>query len=201
MSIQKQVCQFKVTLLEIEPAIWRRIVVPASYTFWDLHVAIQDSMGWLDYHLHLFRVTDLETGTREEIGIPDEDRFEDDVQCVPSWEKPITDYFREPGTRAEYLYDFGDDWQHELELEAIRERIPKRRYPICEGGARACPPEDCGGVPGYFDFLRILNDPADDEHETIERWLGRPYDPNAFDPKKVHFDDPRKRWEFAFRNA
>ena len=201
MRQKKQVYQVKVTLLEIEPLIWRRILVPASYSFWDFHVAIQDSMGWLDYHLHLFRVTNPETGEREEIGIPDDDGFEDDTPCMPGWEIPITEYFREPGTRTEYLYDFGDDWQHEVELEAILERVPKKKYPVCVAGARACPPEDCGGVPGYWDFLRIIGDPTDEEHETMRRWLGRPYEPNVFDPANVHFDNPRKRWDFAFRNA
>jgi len=201
MSQKQHVHQFKVTLLEIEPRIWRRLLVPASYSFWDLHVAIQDSMGWLDYHLHLFRVTNPETGELQEIGIPDDDPFEDDVVCMPGWEIPVADYFQKAGTRAQYLYDFGDDWQHEVELEAILERVPKKKYPICADGARACPPEDCGGVPGYEDFLRIIADPTDEEYESMRRWLGRPYDPNAFDPKKVRFDSPKKRWDFAFRGA
>ena len=201
MRPTKHVYQFKVTLLEIEPRIWRRILVPASYSFWDFHVAIQDAMGWLDYHLHLFRVTNPETGEREEIGIPDEDGFEDEVPCMPGWEVPIVDYFREAGTRAEYLYDFGDDWQHQVELETILERVPKKKYPLCTDGAQACPPEDCGGPPGYEDFLRILSGPTDEEHENIKRWIGRPYDPKAFDPKNVRFDNPQRRWNFAFRGA
>jgi len=120
---------------------------------------------------------------------------------MPGWEIPIAEYFREPGTRAEYLYDFGDDWQHEVELEGILEHVPKKKYPVCVAGARACPPEDCGGVPGYWDFLRIIGDPADEEHENMKEWLGRPYKPNAFDTAKVHFDNPKKRWDFAFRNV
>ena len=201
MRPKRHAYQFKVTLPEIEPRIWRRILVPASYSFWDFHVAIQDCMGWLDYHLHLFRVTNPETGEREEIGIPDDDPFQDDTPCMPGWEIPIADSFREPGTLAEYLYDFGDDWQHEVELEAVLERVPKKKYPVCVDGARACPPEDCGGVPGYENFLRIIADPTDEEYESTRRWVGRPYDPSAFDPKKVRFDNPQKRWDFAFRGA
>lgn len=190
--------QLKVTLKGIEPEVWRRIVVPASYSFWDLHVAIQDSMGWLDYHLHAFRLRNSESGEVEQIGIPDDDAFEDAEPFLAGWEVPIADYFREPGARAEYEYDFGDGWEHEVVLEEITVRVPKAKYPICSDGAGACPPEDCGGVPGYEEMLRVLRDPTHEEHETTVQWVGGRYDPAVFDPKKVRFDSPRKRWRIAF---
>ena len=160
MSRPSQAYQFKVTLLEIEPAIWRRIVVPVRYSFWDLHVAIQDSMGWLDYHLHLFRVREPESGEVDEIGIPDAEPYEGEPQCLPGWEVSIVDYFAEPGDTAEYLYDFGDDWKHLVMFEGLVNRVPKTRYPKCLAGSRACPPEDCGGVGGYEDVLRVIADPS-----------------------------------------
>lgn len=198
MSDKKTVYQFKISLNGISPLIWRRIQVPQKYNFWDLHVAVQDSMGWLDCHLHLFRIRNPETGEAEEIGIPDDDPFDDDRPCLPGWEAPLDVYFKAPGTRADYEYDFGDGWEHELILEDVVSRIPKQKYPICVAGERACPPEDCGGIWGYEELLRTIRDPSDEEYESTMQWLGGNYDPEAFDPKKVRFDDPRKRWQIAF---
>jgi hypothetical protein len=192
--------QFKVTLKGIEPKVWRRIVVPAGYSFWDLHVAIQDSMGWLDYHLHAFRLRNPETGETDQIGIPDDDAFEDDEPVLPGWEIPMVEYFRQSGDRAEYEYDLGDGWEHEVVLEEISARVPGAKYPICLDGAGARPPEDCGGVPGYEEMLKVLGDPTHEEHESTLRWVGGHYDPAAFDPKKVHFDSPKKRWRIAFED-
>ena len=141
--------QFKVTLMGIDPAVWRRIVVPADYSFWDLHVAIQDSMGWLDCHLHAFRLRNPDTGEAVEIGIPDDDPFDGQPQPLIGWDTPLVAYFRLPGDRADYEYDFGDGWEHEVLLEHITSRLPSGQYPVCLEGARACPPEDSGGVHGY----------------------------------------------------
>jgi len=198
MEPKNQTLQFKVTLMGIEPEVWRRIVVPRNYSFWDLHVAIQDAMGWLDYHLHAFRMQNSETGEVHQIGIPD-DSFEDAAPVLAGWEVPISGYFREPGDRAFYEYDFGDGWEHEVVLEEIGSPIPRKRYPMCVNGARACPPEDCGGVPGYEELLEVLRDPTHEEHESMLEWVGGKYDPAAFSPKKVRFDDPKKRWRNAFQ--
>ncbi len=200
MDSKKLVYQFKVSLKGVKPAVWRRIEVPASYSFWDLHVAIQDSIGWLDYHLHKFSVLNPETEIIEEIGIPDDDPFEDDPVCLPGWELPISDYFKRPCGRANYEYDFGDGWEHEIILERIIPREPRIKYPKCTGGERACPPEDCGGIGGYEDMLEILGDPSHEEHESMMEWIGGKYDPDAFEPKKVRFDNPGKRWKIAFTN-
>src|SRR5271169_5630758 len=122
MDMEKIVFQFKISLRDVEPEIWRRIVVPANYSFWDLHVAIQDSMGWLDYHLHSFGVKNPANGVVEEIGIPDDDWIDDEVVFLPGWEIPIANYFQKPGDNATYEYDFGDAWEHEIILEMIGER-------------------------------------------------------------------------------
>jgi hypothetical protein len=112
------VYKFKITLKRIKPPIWRRIQVPETYTFWDLHVAIQDVMGWLDYHLHHFEIFNPSTGVREEIGIPDED-FEWSRIILPGWEQKIADYFSIDNDKAEYIYDYGDNWEHIIKLEKI----------------------------------------------------------------------------------
>ncbi len=200
MDSKKLTYHFRISLKEIEPTIWRRLEVPASYSFWDLHVAIQDAMGWLDYHLHVFRVANPETGGIDEIGIPDEEAFEGDPVSLPGWEIPLAEYFIKPGDRADYEYDFGDGWEHEIVLEKIQPRVPKTKYPRCLDGARACPPEDCGGVGGYESMLEIIFDPSNEEHESTMTWLGGGFDPEKFDPKAVKFDNPKKRWKIAFRH-
>jgi Plasmid pRiA4b ORF-3-like protein len=197
MMATAQVYQFKLVLVGVEPPIWRRIQVPETYSFWDLHVALQDSMGWLDYHLHVFRVAKPETGEVEQIGIPDDDPFEGDKPTLPGWEIPITRHFPRTGTVAQYEYDFGDGWEHELTLEAILPRQAGQKYPLCVDGARACPPEDCGGVHGYEDLLTTIQDPTHEEYERILEWLGGRFDPDKFDPKRVKFDNPARRYKLA----
>jgi len=190
--------QFRIALLELAPPVWRTIQVPASYSLWDLHVAIQDSMGWLDYHLHVFRMTRPGTDTVVQIGIPDEDGFERDEPILPGWDLPIVRYFTHPGAAARYEYDFGDGWEHEVTLEAIVPRQKGRRYPYCLAGERRCPPEDCGGVGGYESLVAVMRDPAHEEYESTLRWLGGRFDPERFNAKKVKFDNPGKRWDLAF---
>ena len=201
MDTKRDTLEFSIGLTEIEPRIWRRIEVPASYSFWDLHVAIQDSMGWLDYHLHAFRIQNPKTGALDEIGIPDEDAFEGEPGFLPGWQIPAVRYFQRLGDRAEYEYDFGDSWQHEVVLEAVRRRHAKTKYPRCVAGARACPPEDCGGPRGYAELLATIADPAHEEHESTLRWLGGRFDPEAFDARRVRFDNPKKRWRIAFADG
>jgi hypothetical protein len=198
---KRQTLQFKVQLSGSEPLIWRQFEVPASYTFWDLHVAIQDAMGWQDCHLHAFRVRNPLTGEAAEIGIPDEDQFEGEPDFLPGWDVLVADYLSQAGDRAEYEYDFGDGWEHELVLEAVGVRHAKTRYPCCLAGARACPPEDCGGMGGYAELLQTIADPAHEEYENTMTWLGGAFDAAAFDPRRVHFDNPEKRWQIAFGNG
>jgi hypothetical protein len=117
-NIKKQIFQFKITLTRIEPAIWRRIQVPAKYSFWDLHVAIQDSMGWLDSHLHSFSLRPKHKRESIQIGIPDEDW--DEIPVLAGWQVPINDYLYDPGQSMQYLYDFGDHWMHDVLLVMSR---------------------------------------------------------------------------------
>lgn len=190
-----KVYQFKISLRDIKPSIWRGIQVPGTYTFWDLHVAIQDAMGWSDYHLHEFEMTDPSIKSRVRIGIPDEDFGQ---QILPGWGQKIADYFSLGNRLANYTYDFGDNWGHTVKLENILPREKNVGYPRCISGKRACPPEDCGGVPGYEDFLEIIKDPGHGEYERMLQWVGGEFDPEYFDPREVVFDDPEKRRRTAF---
>lgn len=188
---KKKVYQFKITLCGIEPPIWRRIQIRAEKSFWALHVAIQDAMGWRDYHLHQFRCDDPAGGDPLEVGIPD---FEDPgCPIFPGWLLKIRDIFHQSGESAVYEYDFGDGWVHDVVLEAIEDAVPRKKYPVCFDGARACPPENCGGSWGYREFVKALSDPSHERHEELREWYGRDFDPETFRCDRIRFDNPDRR--------
>ena len=191
-----KIFQFKITLKGIRPPIWRRIQIPETYTFWDLHVAIQDAMGWFDSHLHRFEILNPSTGMEEEIGIPDEE-FEWDTVTLPGWKQKMADYFSMNNTKSEYVYDFGDNWEHTVKLEKILPRQEGIPYPKCTDGKRACPPEDCGGSWGYEDFLKAITNPKHREHKEMLDWVGGSFDPEHFDIKEVVFENPAQRLKYA----
>lgn len=193
----KRICKFNISLSWVNPTVWRKILVPEGYSFWDLHVAIQDSMGWLDCHLHAFRFGKPRSPDQVEIGVPFEESF-GGVETLPGWEVPILAYFDEVGSHCIYEYDFGDGWEHEVTLEAIMLAEKRVRYPRCPEGERACPPEDCGGAGGYQHVLEVISNPQDEEYEEMLEWLGGKFDPDHFLPGKVKFDNPAKRWKAAF---
>ena len=190
-----KVYHFKITLKGIKPLICRRIQVPETYSFWDLHVAIQDSMGWTDSHLHNFEIINPSTRRKEEIGLPDDDFREN--KMFPGWKRKIANYFSTRNDKANYIYDYGDHWEHSVKLEKILIREPGIEYPVCTGGARACPPEDCGGPPGYEDFLEAIMDPSHESYEETLEWVGGDFDPEEFDIEDIVFDDPKERLKNA----
>ncbi|MBU2579315.1 plasmid pRiA4b ORF-3 family protein [Patescibacteria group bacterium] len=192
-----QVYQFKISIDDINPLIWRQIQVPETYSFWDLHVAIQDVMPWQDYHLHRFEIVDPCTKMKVEIGIPDEEWM--DTKELPGWEQKIAEYFSMENNSADYIYDFGDDWYHKIKLEKILARDKNINYPVCVAGERACPPEDCGGVCGYENLLQAIKNPKHEQHRELLEWIGGKFDPEFFEPKKIKFDNPDKRWKIAFK--
>lgn len=161
----------KIQLLGIEPAIWRRFVVPSSITLDRLHDVIQIVMGWTDSHLHEFTI-----GKNRYTEYPES--REDGLHCGMY---RIGDLIKQKGRSFQYLYDFGDYWEHELVLENSRYFDTEQRYEVvCQGGERACPPEDVGGTSGYYDFCNIMKDPTHEEHETYAMWSGGEYDSERF---------------------
>jgi len=190
----EMIYQFKILLQGSKPPIWRRIQVPASYSFYELHVAIQDSMGWYDCHLHEFVMKTPTSLMEDRIGIPDDDGWEDDG-VLPGWETELLPYFSLENPKAEYMYDFGDGWAHLITLEKILPAQSGQTYPWCLKGKRACPPEDCGGVWGYEGLLDILSDPKHEEYADRLEWLGGEFDSEEFDPKDIVFEDPKDRYK------
>jgi Plasmid pRiA4b ORF-3-like protein len=169
--------QLKVTLMDFQPSIWRRIGVPSDITLADLHAVVQLAMGWHFSHLHDFRVGKVTYGDPDMLVDPG-DRDERRASLVEIAPKPKK--------RFRYLYDFGDSWEHEIVVEAVGPPAPGTRYPVCLAGEGACPPEDCGGVWGYADLLETIADPENPEYEDMLEWLGGPIDPAAFDLKEVN---------------
>lgn len=176
----KTVHQLKVTLAEIEPAIWRRIVVPSDITFAKLHLVLQVAMGWQNSHMHLFETAD----TR--IGEPQAGDFPDGIETRDERRVQLRDVAPKKGMVVGYEYDFGDSWAHQILVESVSPADPSIAHPICTDGARACPPEDCGGSWGYHDFLAAIADPDNDEHENMLEWVGGKFDPERFDRHAIN---------------
>lgn len=190
----KNVFQFKITLLGTKPPVWRRILVPGSYTFYDLHVAIQDAMGWTDSHLYCFEKRDIkgkpwDYSVKVDCPYGVDEVFEEENTLYVT-ETPITQFFKKMGDKMIYIYDFGDNWNHEVLLEKILPKETNVKYPLCLGGKLACPPEDCGSIPGYYDCIKAVKD---HKNKELLEWIGD-WGPEYFDPKDVVFDDPEKRF-------
>jgi len=171
--------QFKITLQDIEPTIWRRIQV-RDCTLGELHEHIQTAMGWENYHMHQFIID----GERYGVSFPDDVDF--GVEVIDEETALLSQLLPKSGkkTRWMYEYDFGDGWQHEVLFEAYAAKDKGRKYPFCSEGERACPPEDIGGVWGYSDYLEALADSSHEQHEEFLEWRG-PFDPEKFDVEKV----------------
>ena len=169
------ICQFKITLLDIEPVIWRRIQVEDG-TLDQLHEHIQSAMGWTNSHLHQFQIKGERYGDPALL-----DDGYDDFQCVDSTATVLSKLLPKSGERFPFLYeyDFGDGWRHEILFEGYPQIDRQTKYPCCVEGERACPPEDVGGPWGYPGYLEALADPTHEEHEDYLEWNG-PFDPAAF---------------------
>ncbi len=177
---QEIVYQLKVGLLETDPIIWRRFVIPARVTLHRLHLVLQVVMGWKNYHLYRFQLRASEYGEPD----PENEFFELDFNN--SKRMKLRNLMTPKGSLLLYEYDFGDSWEHEVLLEDILEAEPDQHYPLCLAGERACPPEDCGGPSRYAEMLEIIGNPEHEEYEDYMTWLGGRFDPNQFDAEAVN---------------
>jgi hypothetical protein len=169
--------QIRATMLDIEPQVWRRLIVPWEWNLAQVHLVIQAAFNWYNYHLHEFLIGGLRYGDTGN----DEGGFEDSPRLFEEQGVRLLDFARNPGTTLTYVYDFGDHWCHALELEDHHAFDTAPKLASCIGGGGARPPEDVGGVGGYRNFLTILADPRDPEHAETKRWCGGHFDPEWFD--------------------
>ena len=176
-----EIYQFKVTLRDIDPSIWRRLQVASDTMLGDLHWILQLGMGWTHSHLHRFETDDAQYSdpTFDLSEAPDEfgDEFRTRLDRAVSRE----------GERFLYEYDFGDCWRHDIEVEKILPAAEGETYPKLVDGERACPPEDCGGIVGYANFLEEIGDEDHPEHEQSLEWVGGYFDPERFDVEGVNW--------------
>jgi len=190
-STAAPIYQLKVVLLGSKPSIWRRLRVPGNANLGWLHAVLQVAMGWTNSHLHHFLTSDAryaDPRQTEDIGFGEEpDRDENKarlMQVAP-----------DAGVPFGYEYDFGDSWEHKITVEKI---LPPDRAAatsaLCLDGARACPPEDCGGIWGYANLLKVLKNPKHPEHKDLKAWAGGSVDAETFDPAHVNLWLRKLKW-------
>jgi hypothetical protein len=192
----QDIYQIKVTLLGTKPPIWRRLLVSADLTLAHLHNVLQIAMGWEDGHMHEFRVGQRRFGQPEPA---------DPFMRMPRTESERTarlaSVLGRTGAKMIYTYDFGDSWEHGIVLEKQLPADPDTTYPVYTDGKLACPPEDCGGIPGFYDLLDALSDPNHERHEELSDWIGDDFDPLSFSVDLVNRRlAPKRRRSTATNN-
>jgi hypothetical protein len=173
----------RVSLMHIRPEIWRLIRVPADIRMDQLHYVLQIAFGWTDSHMHQFHVIDAKGVTKAFVGRPDPD-FAGSTHTQDETKRRLKNFLTKAEDYIGYEYDFGDSWLHEIKLTAVHAQSARLSAPLCLDGARACPPEDCGGVPGFERVLAASANPKLAETDLME-WLGD-YDPTTFDLSTVN---------------
>jgi hypothetical protein len=169
--------EIKVQLRYIKPTIWRTLQIPSHTNLLKLHQILQCAMGWWDTHTHLFEVEWKRYGEQPE---------QWDLEVFDSRKVTLAEVFSGGTESFIYDYDMGDGWRHDITLLGTVEGDGKGKdQPRCIAGARACPPEDCGGPPGYEELLEALADPNHEDHEDMLEWVGGKFDPEVFDVAAV----------------
>ena len=177
----QEIYQIKIALLGTRPPVWRRLLVPAGMTLAQLHDVLQTAMGWENCHLHEFRIGG------QTFGVPDPDAtLMGGTASINERKVRLCDVLGKASAKAEYTYDFGDSWEHSILVEKLLPSEPGLNYPICTDGERHGPPEDCGGVGGYYNLLEAIHDPEHQEHEEMLEWIGGDFDPEAFSVEDVN---------------
>ena len=177
-KILRKTYQLKISLKGTKPPIWRRFLIENSVALLKLHEATQIVMGWTDSHLHQFIAGD------RCYGVPDPDF--DFLEVLDEKKCRLRQLLKKEKDSIIYEYDFGDGWEHKLTLEKILPFDPETTLPLCIKAKGACPPEDVGGVWGYYNFLEALNDQNHPEHKEYKEWIEGDFDPAVYDIKEVN---------------
>jgi hypothetical protein len=167
--------QLKITINDITPPIWRRLLVSENITLYKLHHIIQESFGWKNYHLYFFGRIESKIGDVQ---------LWDDGETTPDSLVKIRDILVKENPTLIYTYDMGENWVHTIELEQVHHTMKTQRK--CIGGERQCPPEDCGGIPGYENILKTLKNPGTDEYREMVTWLDGKTDPEFIDIRMIN---------------
>jgi hypothetical protein len=190
LNNSKMIYRLKISLDGSKPEIWRRVLVPGKFSLEKLHFIIQIVMGWNNTHLHEFEIS-----SKRYIN-PDHDPDEMDSSSPAFDEKKvkIADVLSKKDC-LKYSYDFGDDWNHSIIVEDIEEPSDIFNYPLCTDGANACPPEDCGGIHGYYNLLENLKRKDSEAYFDLMTWVGGQFNPSSFDANRVNRDGLwTRRW-------
>ncbi|MBK1720295.1 plasmid pRiA4b ORF-3 family protein [Thiocystis violacea] len=174
----KKIYQLKIGLVGAKPPIWRRLLILDATPLPVVHRAIQVAMGWTDSHLHQFMMGG------EYFGIPDPEFGFEEILDENRYQ--LAQLLRAEKDSMIYEYDFGDGWRHKITLEKVLPLDPDAVLPRCLKGKGACPPEDVGGIWGYYGFLEALADKNHPEHENYLEWIGGDFDPDSFDIDQVN---------------
>jgi hypothetical protein len=174
-----EIATVRIELQDTDPLIWREVEVPTSITLKVLHDVIQAAMGWFDYHLWEFTIG------KQRFGLP----MEEDWGTAPRKEASkvrLRDVLQSRKTVIDYLYDFGDSWEHRLTVTNVRAGSADGSYPCYIGGERNAPPEDCGGIPGFYEMLEAIADPSHPNHTEAKEWADE-YDPDIVDELPIKY--------------
>lgn len=201
----ERVYELKITLVGSKPPIWRRVAVGSDISLGELHDVIQIVMGWTNSHLHQFMAPSHQPKpTQEEIrDLGESGQWGELVmrsrryRCLSDPAFELEDAEDEFAVRLEevapevkskfgYEYDFGDSWEHRIEVVKIGPPAEGVKYPVCLKGKLACPPDDCGGIWGYYEMLEALQDPKHESHEELSEWIGEDFDPLRFDLEGIN---------------
>lgn len=183
--------RIRIAIRGIEPPIWRRLRIPGSITFAELHRIIQVAFGWLDYHLYHFRFGNIVV-VEPTPDFSTAELYGEDAQALDPGETLVSQLFDEHD-RCVYKYDFGDSWVHEIVVEKRLKDTKRNQVPVCLGGARHRPPEDVGGVGGYEEFLETIRDENNPERENMLSWAQKDTRGRLFDPEYFYIDEVNRR--------
>jgi hypothetical protein len=167
--------QLKITLKWSKPAIWRRVVVRADLPLSSLHDLLQRVMPWTNSHMHQF------IAGKAFYGAPAPEFADMGMEMLNEDEYTLADLAPAAKRKFIYEYDFGDGWAHEVTVEKVLPPDADFKRPVCLAGAKACPPDDCGGMGGYDHLLEILGNPKHPEHAEMLDWVGGEWDAERFD--------------------